>query len=107
MVKLEPYHPLRELRLDAGLTQAELADRVGLTQASISRIESGAPLYRACSARLCAEAFCVELADVLAPAQRALYNRIADAGLADLWVGAHEERKLALRELLHAEGVRR
>jgi transcriptional regulator with XRE-family HTH domain len=105
MVKLEPYHPLRELRLDAGLSQVALADRVGLTQASISHVESGSPLYRGYVARLCAESLGVELADVLSPAQCALYNRIAAAGLADLWVGAHEGRRLALRELLHGEGV--
>lgn len=32
---------IRELRKAAGLTQAELADRVNLTSVSISRIETG------------------------------------------------------------------
>lgn len=35
-------HLVREARLRAGLTQAELAERVGTTQSSIARWESGA-----------------------------------------------------------------
>lgn len=32
---------LRELRLEAGLTQAELAARVGISQPNVARLESG------------------------------------------------------------------
>lgn len=34
---------LKEKRCSSGLTQAELAHKAGLTQATISRIESGVP----------------------------------------------------------------
>jgi transcriptional regulator with XRE-family HTH domain len=33
---------LRRLRIEAGLTQAEVAERVGLSQAAVSYVENGA-----------------------------------------------------------------
>jgi len=36
-----PGGPIRERRIDLGWTQAELADRAGVAQADISRIENG------------------------------------------------------------------
>lgn len=39
-ISIEVSRLIRELREDAGLTQSELADRVGTTQSVISRLES-------------------------------------------------------------------
>jgi len=39
--KLEPGYQVARLRLRRGLTQARLAERIGTTQTSISRLESG------------------------------------------------------------------
>lgn len=42
MVKTRNYHiVLRQVRLQAGLTQAQLAERIGETQSYISKYESG------------------------------------------------------------------
>ena len=38
---LRPIYQLIRRRIDQGLTQAELAERVGTTQSSIARLESG------------------------------------------------------------------
>ena len=39
--ELEPAYQIVRLRIMQGLTQQELADRVGTTQSSIARLESG------------------------------------------------------------------
>ncbi len=41
MFEIPEPHELRELRLEAGLTQTELANRAGISQSLIARIESG------------------------------------------------------------------
>lgn len=41
VVLMRPGNRLRELRKAAGLTQAELADRTGVSQPAISQIENG------------------------------------------------------------------
>ena len=38
---LEPAYQIARLRIEQGLTQAELAERVGTKQPSIARLESG------------------------------------------------------------------
>jgi transcriptional regulator with XRE-family HTH domain len=43
---------LRDLRLRAALTQAELADRAGLARTTIVRLEAGAPTARPPTLRL-------------------------------------------------------
>jgi len=40
--RLEPGYQVAGLRIDRGLTQTELAERVGTKQGSISRLETGA-----------------------------------------------------------------
>lgn len=39
--ELEPAYQIARLRIQRGLTQAELAERVGTQQPSIARLESG------------------------------------------------------------------
>lgn len=39
--RMAPVHELIELRIRRGLTQAQLAERVGTTQSAISRLEAG------------------------------------------------------------------
>ena len=39
--ELEPAYQILRLRLDRGLTQEQLAKRVGATQSTIARLESG------------------------------------------------------------------
>jgi len=109
IVNLKPYHPLRDLRQAAGLSQEDLASMADLAagQPAVSHIESGRPLYRGAAALACAGVLGVDLVDVLGPAQRQLHAKVAEAGLDDLWLGTDAERRIELRELLHAEGVTR
>ena len=39
--ELEPAYQLTRLRIEQGLTQAELAEMIGTTQSSIARMEAG------------------------------------------------------------------
>lgn len=39
--RLEPGHQVARLRIQQGLTQAQLAERSGTTQSAIARLESG------------------------------------------------------------------
>lgn len=86
---------LRRLRQEAGLQQTELADRLGVAQSHISRIENGTPTtttvlegwIRECSATMTVRrrdakdptAPLVELAGALSPEQLARLVRIARA----------------------------
>ena len=51
---------LRMLRREAALSQAELAERAGTTQETISRLECGHHAARGCTLRKLAEALGVE-----------------------------------------------
>jgi transcriptional regulator with XRE-family HTH domain len=59
---------LRDLRLNAFLTQRELAEKAGLTQATIVRLERGQRLARPSTARRIADALGVEPRALVAPA---------------------------------------
>ncbi len=41
VAKLEPGHQVARLRIQQGLTQAQLAAKVGTTQSAIARLENG------------------------------------------------------------------
>jgi transcriptional regulator with XRE-family HTH domain len=61
---------LRELRDSAFLTQRELAERAGLTQASVARLETGKHRARPTTARRLAAALGVEPKELVAPRPR-------------------------------------
>lgn len=42
LIKLEIGRRIREARVEAGLRQAELAERMGMKRAGLSRLENGA-----------------------------------------------------------------
>lgn len=44
---------IRELRISAGLTQNELADKAAISYASISRAENGKPISKASLRHMC------------------------------------------------------
>lgn len=58
-------HNVRALRQEAGLSQAELADRVGVSQTWISRLELGQGNPTLSTLNRLAEAFDVRIADLL------------------------------------------
>tara|TARA_E500000305_G_C3972607_1_gene212697 strand:+ start:401 stop:775 length:375 start_codon:yes stop_codon:yes gene_type:complete len=58
-------HPLRVWRNYRGLTLVELADAIGMTHASLSRIENGKQQPKAAQWRALAEALNVELDDIV------------------------------------------
>jgi putative transcriptional regulator len=58
---------LRRLRGEAGLTQAELAERAGVGRVTVVRIENGKMYARTETLRRLARALGVTLADLLAP----------------------------------------
>jgi DNA-binding XRE family transcriptional regulator len=55
---------LRELRLRAGLTQADLADMTGLGRTTINRLENGDPNSRPTTQRKLARALHVKVTDL-------------------------------------------
>lgn len=63
MMKLPGLRAVRERRL---LTQAELAERAGITRAAISRIETGQSDARISSVRKLVQALNVDPADLMA-----------------------------------------
>lgn len=58
-------HNIRALRQEAGLSQAELADRVGVSQTWISRLELGQGNPTLNTLNRLAEAFDVRITDLL------------------------------------------
>ena len=60
-----PVHPLRSLRLAAGLTQTELAKLSGVTAATINRIETRRTLARITTRRRISNALRVPLSSNL------------------------------------------
>jgi XRE family transcriptional regulator, regulator of sulfur utilization len=58
-------HNVRALRQEAGLSQAELANRVGVSQTWISRLELGQGNPTLSTLNRLAEAFDVRIADLL------------------------------------------
>ncbi len=59
---------LRQIRLQRFLTQAELAQKAGITEAQISRLESGLHLARISTVRKLAAALNVEPSVISPPA---------------------------------------
>jgi transcriptional regulator with XRE-family HTH domain len=59
---------LREIREARFVTQAELSERTGITEATISRIEHGLQSPRISTIRKLAKALGVEPAELVAPA---------------------------------------
>ena len=56
---------LRTQRVRQGLTQRELAERAGLTQATLSKLESGRQLARPTTLRKLARALKIRIPDLL------------------------------------------
>jgi predicted transcriptional regulator len=52
---------LRRMRLHAGLSQRELAERIGSTQSAIARMEKGGVEPKFCTLEKLAEALCRDL----------------------------------------------
>jgi len=61
---------LRRLRLDRGLTQAQLAERADLADATLSRIERGRLVPSVVLARRLADALGVEVDELLKPKKK-------------------------------------
>ncbi|MBK1725561.1 helix-turn-helix domain-containing protein [Halorhodospira neutriphila] len=62
---------IRQARRQAGLTQAQLAEQLGVAQSGISRIESGERPVTVEMLQAIAEALGVEPAKLLGPGERA------------------------------------
>ena len=65
---LEPAYQLARLRIQRGLTQAQLAELVGTKQPSIARLESGRTEPKVSFLRKVAEAMGAELVVTVVPA---------------------------------------
>lgn len=61
MIDVPTAREIRHGRMDAGLTQSELADRAGISQPALSKIESGTNDPRLSTMRAVAEAINNEL----------------------------------------------
>jgi DNA-binding XRE family transcriptional regulator len=64
---LEPAYQIARLRIMRGLTQAELAEKVGTKQPSIARIENGTTEPKISNLRRIAEALGAELVIAVVP----------------------------------------
>ncbi len=65
--ELEPAYQIARLRIMRGLTQEALAEKMGTTQSSIARLESGARDVTMPTLRKAAEALGAELTICLVP----------------------------------------
>jgi transcriptional regulator with XRE-family HTH domain len=78
--KLEPGYQVARLRIRRGLTQQQLADSVGTTQTSISRLESGQSPPSLSFLQRVVEALGGELTVAIKPAKSELSNKIEGVG---------------------------
>lgn len=104
---MEPEHSfkkrlgrrLAQLRQDAGLTQAQLADAVGIAFESVSRHERGATLLGLSRLRELAGVLGVELQDFFPPTNDEPERQAALSALHDLLRGRPIEDILMLADL--------
>jgi transcriptional regulator with XRE-family HTH domain len=91
---------LRRLRLDSGLTQAVFAERIGLSQAAVSKIEGGTrmPSRAAIDRWLAACGKTMEIAGLpeVSEAERELLDAAAEVRPDDLYLLAEALRGLAV-----------
>ncbi len=107
---------LREWRERRALTQEELRDKSGISQESISRIESGVRGCRPSTARRLAQALDVDVAELVAPpevqgdpkalAPKLLERRLKREGVGSSWALADDEAVLKEGERLGNEAMR-
>ena len=69
---------LKQIRISAGLTQEQLAEMAGVTQATISRLESGKDSITLRQIKNIAEALNVEPSDVIAPNRPVLMESLVE-----------------------------
>jgi transcriptional regulator with XRE-family HTH domain len=87
-------HFIREWRKHRGLTQEQLAERIGTTKASISRIETGEQPYTQDFLEACADALMTE------PGSLVMRNPLDPDGPWSVWDDLRPvQRKQALRLL--------
>lgn len=77
-IGVDPAELIRRRRELAGLTQVELASQIGLDQAKLSRIESGARKVSAVELAMIADALNVDPGELLRPRLRLAARRAAD-----------------------------
>jgi transcriptional regulator with XRE-family HTH domain len=91
---------LKRLRLDSGLTQAVFAERIGMTQSAISKIEGGTrlPGRQAIEAWVAACGKTMEIAGLpeVSEAERELLDAAAEVNPDDLYLVAEALRGLAI-----------
>lgn len=84
---------IKQWRAFRGLTQAQLADATGLTDATISRIESGKISYTQDTLERISQALAVEPADLLG------YDPNSATPLWSLWTKADDDEKRQINAL--------
>lgn len=112
VMKNESYY-IKDFRLKSGYTQQELADKVGITKAAISKYEKGQRQPRLEMLKKIAEVFGVNWTDLVSEEQRELEEAIQDAEAdSDYWEAvllsteAHK-RIASLLHLLNEEGQKK
>lgn len=91
---------LRQLRIDAGMTQTQLAERLAMTQAAVSKIESGsrAPSRDALNRwiELCGHSLEISGTPPLQEHERELLRAAAGLSPDDFWLVAEAIRGLSV-----------